>query len=145
MLVEITSKKNIEQVTTLEVDLSILERITFLHFRYSGGYDYLVKFSPSSYDVNGKNIYVLNFIYINSDKIIKHKLTLSHLDRIPHVYYDCERKEFKHLVFNHSPLPNCYLEIVANYWLLQKRVDDCFFNVITEEQFNEKKEKFFEI
>lgn len=144
MIVEFVSKKVIYEDIKSERDLPILDKVKYLHYKYSGGYDYFVKFIPSRQKVKDKDIFILDFIFIDDSKIIKGRLSLSPFDRFPDIVYKEENNEFDYVgQRNPTDLQTTYLDIIANYWLLQKRIGDCFFSEITEEQFNEEKDKFF--
>jgi hypothetical protein len=142
MLVEFVSKQYVLKEEKVEIELPILENIAYLHYRYSGGYNYFIKFIPSMYENNGNKFYVLDFIYMSDEKIIKGQLKISPFDFKPILNYIPKRNEFDY-VGDKKDLPQSYLAVIANYWLLQKRIDDCFFTVITEERFNISKETFF--
>lgn len=143
MLLEFVSKKAVIQETKVDINVSILEKTTFLHYKYSGGYDYFVKFVPSFRELRDKKVYKLDFLYMDDDKAVKGQLEINPFDRFPEVRYISDKKEFEYVGSKKLLLSNDYLAIIINYWLLQKRCDDCFFTVITEEQFNEEKENFF--
>jgi hypothetical protein len=144
MIVEFVSKKVIYEDIKTERDLPILDKVKYLHYEYSGGYDYFVKFIPSIQKVQDKNVFILNFIFMGDKKINKGRLSLSPFDRFPDIVYKEEKNEFDYVgQRNPTDLQTTYLDIIANYWLLKKRVGDCFFSEITEEQFNEEKDKFF--
>ena len=132
MLLEFLSKKAVIQETKVDIEVSILEKTTFLRFKYSGGYEYYIKFIPSC-DPSRK-IYRLDYIYMTSEKIIKGYIEINPFNRFPSVNYNSDKKEFEY-VGNGTILSKDYLSIISTYWLLQKRCDDCFFEVITEEQF----------
>lgn len=144
MIVEFVSKKVIYEDIKSERDLPILDKVKYLHYKYSGGYDYFVKFIPSRQKVKDKDIFILDFIFIDDSKIIKGRLSLSPFDRFPDIVYKEENNEFDYVgQRNPTDLQTTYLDIIANYWLLKKRIGDCLFSEITEEQFNEEKDKFF--
>lgn len=144
-VIEFNSKKYVEQVTKTEINTTILEKPTFLHFHYSRGYDYYIKFNPSSYEINGNNFYKLEFIYMRNNLILKDEIRINPFDRFHSLEYLSDEKEFKYIGQKNIHLPQDYYTIIANYWLLQKRLDDCFFKVINEDEFNLAKEKFFSI
>jgi len=142
MLVEFVTTKVIKTEEKVEIELPILEKIVYLHYKYSGGYNYFVKFVPSMYEINDKKIYTLDYIYMREEKIIKGQIKVSPFDFRPSLNYNSENNEFDY-IGEKQDLPQDYLSIVATYWLLQKRCSDCFFRVITEDQFNDAKERFF--
>ena len=135
--------KEIKRIETkTEIELPILEKVTYLHYQYSGGYNYVVKFIPSSYSVGDKTFYILDFVYGDSDFITKGRIQISPFNSFPDLTYNKEKQEFDYVGQKHRILSNDYLEIIANYWLSQIKVSDCFFNVITEQEFKEEIEKF---
>ena len=134
--------KEIKRIETkTEIELPILEKVTYLHYKYSGGYNYVVKFIPSSYSTGDKTVYILDFVYGDSDFITKGRIQINPFS-FPNLTYNNEKQEFDYVGQKHRILSNDYLEIIANYWLSQIKVSDCFFNVITEQEFKEEIEKF---
>lgn len=142
MKVEFVTTKVIKTEEKVEMELPILEKVTYLHYKYSGGYNYFVKFAPSMYEINNKKIYTLDFIYMRQEKIVKGQIKINPFDFRPSLSYNEAKKEFDYIGEKQN-LSQDDLSIIATYWLLLKRCDDCFFRLITEEQFNDAKERFF--
>ena len=142
MKVEFVTKKYVETEEKVELELPILEKVTYLHYKYSGGYNYFVKFMPSMHEYDNKKFYTLDFIYMADDKIVKGQIKISPLDFRPSLNYAPKKEEFDY-VGSKQQLSEGHLSIIATYWLLQKRCGDCFFTEVTEEQFNVSKETFF--
>jgi hypothetical protein len=142
MIVEFVTTKVVKTEEKVEIELPILEKVIYLHYKYSGGYNYFVKFVPSMYAINDKKIYTLDFIYMREEKIIKGQIKINPFDFRPELNYDSKNNEFAY-IGDKKYLQKDDLSIIATYWLLQKRCGDCFYKVITEEQFNDAKERFF--
>jgi hypothetical protein len=143
MKIEFVTKKHIVTEEKVEMELPILEKVTYLHYKYSGGYNYFVKFMPSKHEYNNNKFYTLDFIYMPEEKIVKGQIKINPLDFHPSLSFDPEREEFDYIGQKQNNISQDYLSIIATYWLLQGRSGDCFFRVITEEQFNDAKQRFF--
>jgi hypothetical protein len=97
MLVEFVTTKIVKTEEKVEIELPILEKIAFLHYKYSGGYNYFIKFIPSMYEINDKKIYTLDYIYMREEKIIKGQIKISPFDFRPSLNYNSKNHEFDYI------------------------------------------------
>ena len=126
-----------KEVTTLELDLpNILKQPAYLHFHYSGGYNYYVKIFPvfaGNYDFDLKEFtyediisYFNIWVYTNKQKLIKYTLPINKI-----------KPEFSKgkLIRVTTPEIKIYEEI-PYFCLTQSRLEDCFYTVSSEIEFN---------
>ncbi len=127
-----------KEVKTLELDLpNLLKDKAYLHFHYSGGYNYYVKINPvfkylpynfekeeslMSDELYGYDIWIYN----NSEKIVKYQLALYKF-----------KPEIKDNKIIKVSIPNVKIyEEILYYCLTQSRLEDCFYSVSSEIEFN---------
>ena len=135
-------------VTDVEVDLvNIVVKPTYLHYKFSGGYDYWVRIVPIfvvdystpeqrvTNDIKGWNVYI-----VKDEKITRTGIDLNRIT----ITTDNDNV-IRDVKYNPIGITNNVPTEVIFYLLTGKRYDDCFFSHTTKEIFDIKVFYFLDI
>lgn len=145
-----TFKKETRVTTVTEVvmDLeNIVNEPTYLHYKFSGGYDYWVRIVPIfvvdystpeqrvTDDIKGWNVYIVKDEKITRTGIDLNRITIT----------TDNNNIIKDVKYNPTVQSNNVPIEVIFYLLTGKRYDDCFFSHTTKEIFDTKVFYFLDI